>query len=384
MEDIEIYELASQVLGDITKDMNNGRYAKLGGQLTLTWHGGKKFGAYASTLSDASEPPRHCITIHYELVRQVWRDAEGICKFLRIIPADSDVDKLYDIFGDRVKLPTCFNEEELVRNMFVAAITWVFFHEIGHLMQEHGVIRKEFGPDQGNCSSTIDVQDFEASAHNRIVGREALVSHVTELAADFEANNSYVFELLRHIRSPQFVKDEKRTEVLSGLLYLMVCGMSLLFFRFNGSLPLLPTSDIEGSHPNPLIRLEINIPQIFEALDGKVARAITPHDLDRKQLVSICGKAALSATIYWSMTQTDKHAFDERFLLKGLLSNPVLLEYFQPVVACWDEMLPRVKEVRRFGSPLGLMHFTEQFRQRIKDLVTWGNGPEGNLNTHSP
>lgn len=380
MEDIEIYGLASKILGDITIDINEKKYAKLGGELTIAWRPEKKFGAYASTLSDADKPPKHRITMYYELVRQVWRDAEAICTFLRIIPKDSGLDKLYDFFGDRVKLPTCFDDEELVKNMFVAAITWVYFHELGHLMQEHGVIRKEFGVDQSDSSAKIDVQDFEASEHTRIVGREALVSHVTELAADFEANNLYVFESLRHVRRPDFVKEEMQTEVLSGLLYLMVCGISLLFFRFNGSHPLLPTASIEGSHSNPLIRLENNLPQIYETMDGAVARALMPHGIDRRQLVNICQKAALSATLYWSITQTEKQQFDERFLLKGLLSSKVLLEYFQQIVACWDEMLPRVKELRHFGSPLGVMSFTEQFRQRSNDLVTWGNGPEGDLN----
>ncbi|MDD2178065.1 hypothetical protein OIN59_11530 [Acidovorax sp. D2M1] len=382
MEDIEIYDLASRVIGDITHDLNETTYAKLGGELTIIWREEKKFGAFASTLSEAGKPPRHRVTMHYELVRQVWRDAENLCEFLRRIPEDSGVDKLYDFYGDRIKLPKCFDDEEIVKNIFVAAITWVYFHEIGHLMQEHGVIRAEFAECHSNAAQTTDIHDFEASHDKRLIGREALVSHVTELAADFEAMHFYVFELLRHVTDPDFVDDKKRTEVLSGLIYLMVCGLSLLFFRFNGSQPILPTAVIEGSHPNPLVRLEINVPQIFESLDmiGKVI----DHGLDRKQLVFLCGKAALSATLYWSMNKTEKHEFDDRFLLKGLLTNPVVLQYLQPIVTCWDEMLPRVKEIRRFGSPLGLMNFTDSFRKRISGVIIWGHGPEGKIRAASP
>ncbi len=379
MKDIDIYNLASQVLGDITHDLNESRYAELGGELTITWCTEKKFGAYASSLDEVGKPPKHCVTMYYELARQVWRDAEELCKFLRSIPQDSGVDKLYDFYGDRVKLPKCFNDEQLVNNIFVAAITWVYFHEIGHLMQEHGVIRDEYWEGHSGAVKIADVYDFEASNHKRLVGREALVSHVTELAADFEATTLYVFELLRHINDPDFVKGEARTEVLSGLIYLMVCGLSLLFFRFNGSQPILPTAVIEGSHPNPLIRLELNVPQIFEGLD-MIGRFLD-HGLDRKQLVWLCGKATLSATLYWSMTKTEKHEFDDRFLLKGLLSNSVVLQYLQPIVACWDEILPRIKEVRHFGSPLGLMTFTDSFKERIAGVITWGDGPEGKSTT---
>lgn len=382
MEDIEIYELASRVIGDITRDLNESTYAKLGGELTITWSAEKKIGASASSLSEAGKPPKHRITIHYELVRQVWRDAEDFCEFLRSIPEGADVEKLYDFYGDRTKFPECFNDEELVKNMFVAAITWVYFHEIGHVMQEHGVIRAEFGECHRDASQKTDVHDFEASHDKRLFGREALVSHVTELAADFEAMNFYVLELLRHVTASDFVNDKKRAEVLSGLIYLMVCGLTLLFFRFNGSQPILPTADIEGSHPNPLVRLEINVPQIFESLD--MIGGGVDHGLDRKQLVLLCAKAALSATLYWTMTKTEKRKFDDRFLLKGLLTNPVVLQYLQPIVTCWDEMLPRVKELRRFGSPLGLMTFTDSFKTRIAGVITWGYGPEGKSRVASP
>lgn len=76
------------------------------------------------------------------------------------------------------------------------------------------------------------------------------------------------------------------------------------------------------------------------------------------------------------MNRTEKREFDDRFLLKGLLSNSVVLQYLQPIVACWDEILPRVKEVRRFGSPLGLMTFSDAFKERIASVIIWGNGPE--------
>jgi hypothetical protein len=384
LEDIEIYALANQVMGDITRDLNESTYARLGGELTFTWCTEKVFGAFASTLSEVGKPPKHRITMHYELVRLVWRDAEDLCKFLRSIPEDSNVNKLYDFYGDRIKLPKCFDSQDLVKNMFVAAITWVYFHEIGHLMQEHGVIRAEFANGYGDAAQTTDVHDFEASDDKRLVGREALISHVTELAADSEATHFYVMELLRHVTDPDFVGDKERTEVLSGLIYLMVCGLALLFFRFNGKQPIPSTSIIEGSHPKPLTRLEFNVPLIFEFLDMIGKLEVVNHGLDRKQLVLLCGKATLSATLYWSLTKMEKHEFDDRFLPKGLLTNSVVLEYFQQIVRCWDEILPRVKEIRHFGSSLGLMTFTDSFRSRIAGVITWGKGAEGQDSTSSP
>lgn len=77
----------------------------------------------------------------------------------------------------------------------------------------------------------------------------------------------------------------------------MLCGLSLVFFRFTGAKPLAPNAVVEGSHPNPFTRLEINLPQIHESLDSKLMRAICSHEMDRKELVMLGGKAALSATL---------------------------------------------------------------------------------------
>ncbi|MGT2508157.1 hypothetical protein [Cupriavidus basilensis] len=307
-------------------------------------------------------------------MRQMWRDAENFCEFVRTIPANGDVDKLYDFYGDREKLPKCFSAEDQVKNLFIAAMTWVYFHEIGHLMQEHGYIRARYG--SGNAQGANEVHDCESNAENQLTGTAAVVSHVTELAADFEATNFYLMELIRHIINPDFVAEEKKGEISCGLVYLMLCGLSIVFFRFNGSMPLVPSAVPQGSHPNPMIRLEINIPHVFEILDIKGIRELTGHGLDRKQLVLLCGKAVFTATLYWSMTKTAEKKFDNRFMVRGLLTNPVVLEYLVPIVKCWDEILPEIKKIRRFGSPLGLLTFTDEFRERITKKEIWGEGPE--------
>lgn len=384
MEDAEICRLAEDILGNITGDLNETTYRPLGGKLSIAWSDKPIYGAFASSPGQSDKPPQHCITFYYAFVVQVWRDAENICKFLRGIPKESGYDKVYDVWGGRVKLPNCFSKNEHVRNMFTAAITWVYFHELAHLMQEHGIIRAEFGKTEDKAEENTDIHDCEVSQGKRIDGREALVSHVTELAADFEATSFYVTELMRHLMDPDFATEQERPEVFSGLLYLMVCGISLVFFRFHGNKPFLPTAAVEGSHPHPLPRLQFLIPQIFEQLDLEIFRADGGYTLDRRQLVALCLKAAFSATLYWSVSNTDNHGFDTRFMLKGIFSDVATLQYLQPIVRIWDEILPRIKEVRRFGEDAGLMYFTEMARSRISDLITWGKGPEANAPAVAP
>ncbi len=374
MEDIEIYELGRNVLTTLNRELGERIYAKLNGELEIQWSSVQIFGAYASSHGSVDQPPQHCVTIHYMFVRQMWRDAENFCHFLNSIPAESDTDRLYDFYGDNAKLPSCFSKEEQIKNLFIAALTWVYFHEIGHLMQEHGHIRARHGSIDDQKSS--EVHEFYASEKAPLTGQSAVVSHTTELAADFEATTFYVLELVRHITDPNFSNKENREEVFSGLLYLMICGLSIVFYRFNGALPLAPPTVPQGSHPDPLTRLEINIPHIFEMLSAPEMGEIIGHNLDRKQLVSLSGKAALSAALYWSMTNTTESKLDDRFLIKGLLSDAAVLQYLTHIVKCWDELLPEVRAIRRFGNPLGLLTFTDDFKERITKTILWGEGAE--------
>ncbi|MBK9160276.1 MAG: hypothetical protein IPM27_01680 [Nitrosomonadales bacterium] len=377
MEDIEIYELGCNVLSTLNRELGEGIYAEVKGELAIQWGYDPIFGAYASSCGSIDQPPQHCVTIRFEFIRQMWRDAENFCDFLNAIPAGSDTDRLYDFYGDSAKLPSCFSKEEQIKNLFMAALTWVYFHEIGHLMQEHGVIRARHGAIDDQKSS--EVHEFNAYGNNALTGHAAVVSHTTELAADFEATNFYLMELFRHISDPRFVRQENRAEVFSGLLYLMICGLSIVFYRFNGAFPLAPSTFPEGSHPSPLTRLEINIPHIFEILSAPQMGEFMGHNLDRKQLVQLSQKAALSVALYWSMTNTDERKFDDRFLIRGLLSNLADLQYLTHIVKCWDELLPEILAIRRFGSTLGLLTFTDEFRERITKNVIWGEGAERHL-----
>ncbi|MFT8698946.1 hypothetical protein [Acetobacter orientalis] len=380
MENTEIYEMASEILSRITSDTNNVIYAPLGGKLSFFWGEKEIYGAYASSLGPSDKPPQHSITIYYEFVRQVWRDIENFCELLRSRPEGDFAP--YEFYNNRARLPGCFNEDEHVRNMFVAAITWVFFHELGHLLQEHGIIRHEFGPRGDEAMQTADVHDFEVSHQKPINGLEALVSHVTELAADFTATTFYVTELRRHLKDPSFADAEERPEILCGTLYLMVCGLSLVFFRFNGSKPIVPIAAIEGSHPKPLTRLELLLTQLCEYL--AVLEMEEDRPVNQALLEVICAKAVFSTTIYWSSINTEDQKFDVRFMLRDVRSTPATIQYLQPIVAIWDEMLPRIKEVRRFDAPAILMRFTDTFREKLNSVRTQGSGQEANATSITP
>lgn len=371
MEDQEIYSLAHAVLGMLTTELRDGpMYTGRKGNLRILWDPMPDHIASASSPGKVDQPPQHSVTIHYQFVRQLWRDAEAFCEFIRAIPPGSDTDKLYEYFNqleDKAKLPQCFTEEEQVKNLFLAALTWVYFHEIGHLMQEHGYIRAKYSGSTIQ-QSNADVHEFLAEGDAPLTELAAVVSHTTELAADFEATTIFLSELFRHMDGPDFVEQNKKSEVFSGLLYLMICGLSIVFLRFNGPRPLSRSAVPRGSHPDPMTRLEINISHINDLLSIFRGAEEFGHIFDKSTLVKLSGKAGLSASLYWSMTQSSGKRVDTEFLLQGGLSDVAVLQYMQPIIECWDRLLPDVLKIRRFGSKFGLMTFSDDFRSRVKDL----------------
>jgi hypothetical protein len=240
--------------------------------------------------------------------------------------------------------------------MFIGALTWVFFHELGHLSQEHGYIRKKYG------AQPLDsrVVDCDSNGSDEMSVREATISHVTELAADVEATQWCSFELIRHF-IPEGGADEHDLAEFQANLFLMTAGISCALYRFNGRRSIEPTNIPIGSHPTPIRRLEVCLANIFEKLDlGGAGKRI--HRLDRKKLVYTCTGAAYSVGFYWL---TQLYASDIRpthFIPKGVLQDPFIGEYWAEIIKTWDEFEPDILKIRRFGSELGILSFAEGLR----------------------
>lgn len=174
MTDIEIYELAASVTGSITNDLSEGPYKRFGGSLSMGWSDVPRFNARAESSSNVTDVPQHKIVIHYELARQLYRDAELYLDFVeryqdeRLLPLFSGLE-----FAS--ELPKVFARHDAVRNLFIGSLTWVYFHELAHLWQEHGYIRRRFG-ELRDAETQID--ECEAEGVTRLEGKNATLSHV--------------------------------------------------------------------------------------------------------------------------------------------------------------------------------------------------------------
>ncbi|WP_321276362.1 hypothetical protein [Thiomicrorhabdus indica] len=346
-----IIALSEGVLTEITKAINESLYSEIGGTLSLRWSAGT-LNAQAQSNSDLTAEPDHIITIGYDLLLKIYEVIDEYCLF---IENKEENDLLAEIFENDPQIfeliPQGYSPDHVRNNIFLGAITWIYFHELTHLIQEHGVVR----PAQkcNNIFSIITEFDIRADDVN-LIGRESAIYHLTELAADHGATLMCLYEAIRQA--------EPAGHDLENLLQLIVAGVVCVMYQFNTKKSMSLNDEPMGTHPHPLVRLELTLP-IFQE------RLYTPNSEERNNFVYKVNQVATSVTIYWL-----KHIWKYPNLLEytpflsGTVNRPSGSDYLQKLFDVWDEIRPVIKEIRRHGDPSGidLLNFTEEYRGLVQ------------------
>jgi hypothetical protein len=354
MEDIRIYEISAEVLNGITLDLNESVYIPTNGTLVLKWSEEPTFNAYASSKSDIGIPPNHEICIHYELVRQLYRDIESFCEYYSQEHASNLWSTFFKDLDDAPPLFKYFTLEQCCFNMFVGALTFVYFHELGHLLQQHGYIRHRIGG-----SEDLPINEHQVIGEAILQGKSSSVSHVTELCADSYATTKCLYELMR-----QF--DDNKEE-LRVALFILVCGLSCIFHKFSNEVAYAPIEEPIGSHPNPSIRMELNLPRIYEILD--LVAEPSGHLMSRRELVHLCNRASDSSALYQLAKRgSSKEDSNYPFIL-GLLNRLDDRNYLKHIVDTWDDIESVLREVTIGGNELDYLSFTKEFRSFVNTSI---------------
>ncbi|WP_372362186.1 hypothetical protein ACCQ10_03145 [Xanthomonas sp. NCPPB 1325] len=359
----DICNLAHDVLSAITRDLNEEHYKDPMSSLTFSWSTQPGFVAWAESNSCPSQPPVHKICFSYELAICTYRDAEDFYDFSTFKDElDLPIIKmLEEVTGKHPSALACFDRQAAVSNMFIAGITWIYFHEIGHLIQEHGYIREIYSDKPTGITL---VSEANGSLSKALSPRDSEVSHTTEVAADFEAITLSISEILRHA-----FRDSENScdlEFFLGTTYLLAAMLPCLFYRFLDNKHLDAQQLPEGSHPHPVRRLELLIPHIVETLDWHPVRSVTHHMIDRRELVGLIGHAAYIGAIFWLGRHSDERPVDPEILFSIINKDDAGKQYFRRIVEIWDEIEPKIREIRRYGPEMGVMTITQEFR----DILT--------------
>jgi len=351
MQESEIYELARSVISTITRDVNDGLYSSLDGSLSVSWGTTENvFQASATPESKVNEPPVHKITISYALVLRLYRDLE---EYYDYIANKSDQQKFDQLFQNdpyyTQLLPMNIEPEHCIKNMFIGAITWVFFHELAHLLQEHVYVLNQ----STNTSQYLAYDEFNTENSITLEGKLAAIHHTLEFAADFQAIRTCISELFRHFSSNE----------LDDSIGIFVCAISCAIYRLHDPEKLNFYSEIKGSHPPPIVRLEHILPQIWEILDLlSKAEAIK---LNRSELVHLCDRSATTACFFWFKKKSLESDSLKSFIHCGTINRPGGKEYMRKIINTWDEIEPEISKNKRLDDPLALIRFTEQYRNIV-------------------
>lgn len=373
LENELICEAATNALTGIVRDLRESMYAENGGSLELFWSADLKLGsnAWACSRGSIAEPPRHEIFITYQLACDLYRDAEAYCGFMRCERSRERLQAFLPKSGFPLGPSGDIEEDVAINNMFMASLTWVFFHELGHCSQEHKYIRQAY------CSSYKSDQVCEiAPPESAVSQQDATIYHVTELAADAEATAWCISELTRHFLAPHItdacgnlLSQEEIDPNNTGFrefranLYLFICGISMVLCRFHGRRDMALTPLPVSSHPLPQRRLEMILPQIWEKLDLR-GNESQLHGASRHELVQIGIGASTSSCLYWlECGQMPMNA--DILSPQGVLQDPYLHSYWPVIVQAWDQIEFDINRIRRYGSRLGLLGFTDEFRRAI-------------------
>jgi len=184
---------------------------------------------------------------------------------------------------------------------------------------------------------------------------------VIELAADVEATQMCIAEIIKHFLGHN---NEKCHKSFKDTLYLFVCGISCAFYRFYSERPGDPEFFPSGSHPTPIRRLEVCISNIFEKLDLG-GHGIQLHGFNRHQLIHLCLGASNTSGFFWLYSYAPDDGIPENFMPKSTLQDPYKDTYWNAIISAWDEIEPEIRKIRRFGTELGLLSFTDFTRSEL-------------------
>lgn len=349
METPDIIDLAVRTLSTIVDDLQP-NYQSSGGSLKLVWSDEPTVNASATPISKMGEPEIHEITINYHLVISLYKNIDNLFEYI-------DADNNREFFGndDTDSLKKFFQTTDykaFKNNSFISALTWVFFHELGHLKQGHIYILKSGLLNNFSESYSLSGSNFK--------NENTCLLHCLELAADHFATITVSGELARH-----FHDDLSQFEYSFATF---VLGVSTAIYTFTGrefeNIPKYPV----GSHPPAIARLDITLSMMCEFFN---AMGLIPN-YDKRKYTEIAVLCSLYAYFYthikWHIEEGRNHK-DKLHLNKNLTPTPLHLrengkDYLKEILKVLDEIRPSlIKNLNSKWADIYALHFTDDFRE---------------------
>lgn len=306
-------ELAGKVTAELLAWANENIFTPLGGELSLVVPALGTPNARAITYLD--KPYRPSIEIRLSMFQEIYRDAftfplisrrietetstisnfheSFICPYdhrymfltgVPEMPAESTQGTLRPYLLAFSKVIEEKPNEKMDSNdlacrfvMFEIVVAWIFFHELGHLIQRHYMLKEE----AGTASGVIGAFEIDEDKKER---SPDISGQAREVLADIEG----VDLTLRYMKRKGILQPQS--------IYLLLCGVSCMYQRFYSGYE--DNLDLSAStHPHPVIRNEFFhnylLQWMLQFLNGDKSKAALP-------LTYISVRSSLMSGLFWA------------------------------------------------------------------------------------
>ncbi len=287
-------------------------------------------------------PSRHNITLTYELVESIYAEALDYALFAK------EKNPALDIH----QIPDQFELLQAAAFMFESGITFVIFHELGHINQNHAAIRAKYG--KSTTVSSCIISEFETQNENQILaGDLASIYHATELSADLEALDWMASALEQMFNGTSFIDHA----------YLQCAIVSCIMLMFNGDKPLHLDSVPVGTHPYPALRMDLWVKAYAERtllLSEGLAIKVNGNEITKRFM-----DASFLAVLKW-MTRHQLPSIPQYTdFCKGTIHHPNHDSYMREVINLWSYEYKESRNSRRYGGVFSVLYFSDEYRKKV-------------------
>ena len=344
LSSLEVFDLAAEIAGRIKNHLDELWYEKAEITLSIMFSTKPKLGAWASVAPTVEAPTRHEITLTYALVEHIYSEALDFSMFAigrkgQVNPSGAHM------------IPEQFDLLQAAMFMFESGITFLIFHELGQINQYHGPIRAKYGP-TGTAISIIS--EFEVmDTTQMLTGDLASIFHATELAADFEALDWMANSLQAIFKGADFIDHA----------YLQCAIVSCIMLMFNGGNPVCLDPVPVGSHPYPVLRMDLWIKAYAERtwVLSKALELETSKEEVTKRLMD----ASFWVLMKWMTRLQLPDVPCHTDFFKGMMAHQNYDSYMLEIINLWTLEYQQARRNRKYGGPFSVLYFTDQFRAKV-------------------
>ncbi|AYN11806.1 hypothetical protein [Pseudomonas putida] len=310
--------LATPVIEELTAWANDVVFSRHAGN--LTWEIPLDPSANASAVTKLSDPMSPIVRINLGMLKEIYRDAFVFpIVSQQIAEGTSHVKNLNNLYQNKSfvfdtgvppipssqytqvfqRYKPLYDEstnEDLTDDMLAARflmfelmVVWLYFHELGHLLQRHYLFQVVDGSEEDVV--TVDESKSQFVLHSEHTDENFfLKSQAREILADLEGVSLAVTYMIK-----------KNLFEMPGI-YMLMCGQEIMFHRFfqvyadDFSIPDL-------KHPNPLVRSEY-VQAYFTNLIVETCfqRKLVPsRESISVPVVYLSSRSSTMAGLYWAI-----------------------------------------------------------------------------------